>query len=32
LHSNCEVTATIREEIEATLLLPQGELEAREWQ
>jgi len=32
LHSNCEVTATIRSEIEATLLLPQQELEAREWQ
>jgi len=32
LHSNCEVTATIRSEIEATLLLPQKELEAREWQ
>ena len=32
LHSNCEVTATVRQEIEATLLLPQKELEAREWQ
>jgi len=32
LHSNCEVTAAIRVEIEATLLLPQQELEAREWQ
>ena len=32
LHSNCEVTAAIRQEIEATLLLPQQELEAREWQ
>ncbi len=32
LNSNCEVTATIRQEIEATLLLPQKELEDREWQ
>lgn len=32
LNSNCEVTAAIREEIEATLLLPQKELEDREWQ
>ncbi|MEJ6487413.1 NACHT domain-containing NTPase [Nostoc punctiforme UO1] len=32
LHSNCEVTAVIRQEIEATLLLPQKELEDREWQ
>jgi predicted NACHT family NTPase len=32
LNSNCEVTATIRQEIEATLLLPQKELEEREWQ
>ena len=32
LHSDCEVTAIIRQEIEATLLLPQNELEAREWQ
>ncbi|NEU82295.1 NACHT domain-containing NTPase [Nostoc sp. UIC 10630] len=32
LHSNCEVTAAIRREIEATLLLPQKELEDREWQ
>jgi predicted NACHT family NTPase len=32
LHSNCEVTATIRQEIEDTLLLPQKELEDREWQ
>ncbi|MEH2048205.1 NACHT domain-containing protein [Nostoc sp.] len=31
LHSNCEVTAAIRQEIEATLLLPQKELEDREW-
>lgn len=32
LNSNCEVTAAIRQEIEATLLLPQRELEEREWQ
>ncbi|MFB2769286.1 NACHT domain-containing NTPase [Pelatocladus sp. BLCC-F211] len=32
LHSNCEVTAAIRQEIEATLLLPTKELEDREWQ
>ncbi|MEH1930278.1 NACHT domain-containing protein [Nostoc sp.] len=32
LHSNSEVTAAIRQEIEATLLLPQKELEDREWQ
>lgn len=32
LNSNCEVTAAIRQEIEATLLLPQRELEDREWQ
>ncbi len=32
LHNNIEVTAAIREEIEATLLLPQKELEDREWQ
>ncbi|PZU97723.1 MAG: NTPase (NACHT family) [Pseudanabaena sp.] len=31
LNGDCEVTATIREEIEATLLLPQLELEKREW-
>jgi predicted NACHT family NTPase len=31
LNSNCEVTVTIRQEIEATLLLPQKELEDREW-
>ncbi len=30
LHSNCEVTAAIRQEIEATLLLPQKELKDRE--
>ena len=32
LNSNCEVTSSIREEIEATLLLPQQELEKREWE
>jgi predicted NACHT family NTPase len=32
LHSDCMVPAEIRQEIEATLLLPQTELEAREWQ
>ena len=32
LHSNCEVTESIRLDIEATLLLPQKELEIREWQ
>ncbi len=32
LNSNCEVTPAIRQEIEATLLLPQQELEDREWQ
>ncbi|MEH2293930.1 NACHT domain-containing protein [Nostoc sp.] len=32
LHSNSEVTAAIRHEIEATLLLPIKELEDREWQ
>ncbi|MBW4465435.1 MAG: NACHT domain-containing NTPase [Pegethrix bostrychoides GSE-TBD4-15B] len=32
LNSSCEITATIRQEIEATLLLPQRELEDREWQ
>ncbi|MCW5319429.1 NACHT domain-containing protein [Nostoc sp. KVJ3] len=32
LHSNCEVTSAIRQEIEATLLLPIKELEDREWQ
>jgi len=31
LNSNCEVTTAIRQEIEATLLLPQKELEDREW-
>ncbi len=31
LNSDCEVTTTIREQIEATLLLPQLELEKREW-
>ncbi|MGQ4650624.1 NACHT C-terminal helical domain 2-containing protein [Lyngbya aestuarii] len=32
LNSNCEVTAAVRQEIEAALLLPQKELEDREWQ
>ena len=32
LNSNCEVTEAIRQEIEATLLLPRKELEDREWQ
>ncbi len=32
LNSNCEVTSAIRQEIEATLLLPQKDLEDREWQ
>lgn len=32
LNSNCEITESIRYEIEATLLLPQRELEDREWQ
>ncbi|PSB33659.1 NACHT domain-containing protein [Stenomitos frigidus] len=32
LRSNSEITATIRQEIEATLLLPQKELEEREWE
>ncbi len=32
LNSNCEVTEAIRKEIESTLLLPQRELEDREWQ
>ncbi|BAQ64756.1 NACHT domain-containing NTPase [Geminocystis sp. NIES-3709] len=32
LNSNCEITTAIRQEIEATLLLPQKELEDREWQ
>jgi len=32
LHSNCKVMAVIRQEIEATLLLPIKELEDREWQ
>jgi predicted NACHT family NTPase len=32
LNSNCEITTAIRQEIEATLLLPQQELEDREWQ
>lgn len=32
LNSNCDITAAIRQDIEATLLLPQQELEDREWQ
>ena len=32
LNSNCAVTAATRQEIEAALLLPQKELENREWQ
>ncbi|MEG4501860.1 hypothetical protein QUB05_20970 [Microcoleus sp. F10-C6] len=32
LKSNCEVTTAIRQEIEATSLLPQKELPDREWQ
>jgi len=32
LNSNCEITSGIRQEIEATMLLPQRELEEREWQ
>lgn len=31
LNSNCEVTAAVRQEVEAALLLPQKELEEREW-
>jgi len=31
LNSNCEVTATVRQEIEAALLLPGKEIEKREW-
>jgi hypothetical protein len=31
LNSNCEVTATVRQEIEAALLLPGKEIEQREW-
>jgi predicted NACHT family NTPase len=31
LNSNCEVTAATRQDIEATLLLPQQELDDREW-
>jgi predicted NACHT family NTPase len=31
LNSNCEVTKAVRQQIEATLLLPQKELEEREW-
>jgi predicted NACHT family NTPase len=32
LNSNCEVTLAVRQEIEAALLLPQKELEEREWE
>jgi predicted NACHT family NTPase len=32
LNSNCEVTGAVRQEIEAALLLPQKEIEDREWQ
>ncbi|MBW4535122.1 MAG: NACHT domain-containing NTPase [Pleurocapsa minor HA4230-MV1] len=32
LNSNCEVTATVRQEIEAALLLPGKEIENREWE
>ncbi|MEH2125706.1 NACHT C-terminal helical domain 2-containing protein [Nostoc sp.] len=32
LDSNCEATLAIRQEIEANLLLPQKELEDREWE
>ncbi|XHX80381.1 MAG: NACHT domain-containing protein [Stenomitos frigidus ULC029] len=32
LRSNSEVTTAVRQEIEATLLLPQKELEQREWE
>lgn len=32
LNSNCEVTQNVRQEIEDTLLLPQLEIEEREWQ
>ena len=31
LNSNCEVTEAVRQEIEAALLLPQKEIEEREW-
>ena len=31
LNSNCEITAGVRQEIEAALLLPLKELENREW-
>jgi predicted NACHT family NTPase len=31
LNSNCAVTAAVRQEIEAALLLPQKELEERQW-
>ncbi|MGF1541978.1 MAG: NACHT domain-containing protein [Pleurocapsa sp.] len=32
LNSNCEVTVAVRKEIKAALLLPQKELEEREWE
>ena len=32
LNSNCEVTGVVRQEIEASLLLPKKELSEREWQ
>ena len=32
LNSNCEVTGVVRQEIEASLLLPKKELSQREWQ
>lgn len=32
LNSNCEVTTATRQEIESTSLLPQKELQDREWQ
>ncbi|MGH2415257.1 MAG: NACHT domain-containing protein, partial [Microcystaceae cyanobacterium] len=32
LNSNCEVTVAVRQDIEAAFLLPQKELEEREWQ
>ncbi|MEG4290414.1 hypothetical protein Q5692_14475 [Microcoleus sp. C2C3] len=32
LNSNCEVTTEIRQEIEGTSLLPQKDLQDREWQ
>ncbi|MHC5756951.1 NACHT domain-containing protein [Nostoc sp.] len=32
LNSNCEITGVVRQEIEASLLLPRKELSKREWQ